>query len=1139
MSSPSSDAQLQSSPLLYADPNHKNLMESFRSRGYPGLLREMKVLDQRLAPLPQASSLLVLSYEPEYLLMLIASVPTSALEALLDGKLLQKLINDPTWDDERHLVVHVPKSRLSSDDLDPGCYVNLLARHDGSPLTIDEFEEVLFAMEVCVGIKADSDKKFLRGTVTVEEGVEDVYHGNSAVRGSLVTSSNLSLLRTAVSSFALANRCLKYGDADTGVSPTHIPFPAEAGFTMRLTPRLNGYKMMTNSPDLFTLANCVLQYLYPNQFTMHQLVIFRPFDAKTVSIGEVILHNLVGSYARPDLWGGEEAKDVSIGQWIGIQEELDSTKGVCALAKNNLTRQERESKDRAQEVEANLETKELERECRKLEAESRTAGLELEKATLEYEEECRKLEDIRGQKPDAGLARNANLVLDKTMLEKRLDSLQKKHDTAETMVTTLQEVNDSLEEDIAGLKDQIIKLEQDLEQTRQAKQPVERAADETGQDLKDQIIKLEQDLGQTRQSKQAVERAADEAGRDFNDQLGKKEQDFSKTLDEVRTLTGLTEEIKRVIVSAFMPLLFRFSVGHTINTMGDRILKRRYPLLTLATPRQAPRNEGVAWSLTVIDPGDFAEHRTRESWDGPGTLWIHACCTSGPSAAGELSKIMEHIMDVYNYMNDDELHVMLKATHQVVENLKKMAGLEEGTKWRMLLASLRCVELLIRMGMSSSANRHILQGYRDRIETARQQSRIDSLLIQAMLLWIDEALTDPSRMEGMIEVLVGSTWERMVTTDGRHLVFADDTGHILVVRPGVGDGVVIRYDTDTEVSLSFQGLDHHGLEFGVAMRRSAGGKPVYQETLWSDRNHENHRFVMGLDCTNTSQKMASTSGDCEKTVTTPNDALSFICSSLANQTIEYRVANSEPVFICSSISNQVFELLAEIIPKLPHNGNLRGRCEDAVNTMKAEVERIVEWVATSKRRSTTELKADELYQQEKRIAGRESYYKPHSSQSLPTTPPRHRESFWIQRAQKLEVKIFWFLLDDLEAYRETDAPRVAQRPLAGWFRSIFLARRLEDASELLETIGEKELVRKDKNLSEREAIVRQALLSELQEKDRELVGKGPPVAGKGPPVGGSEEAARKRVPEDRRSSDRQGGRCNQNRSRMDNEDEGA
>ncbi|TKA65376.1 hypothetical protein B0A49_08601 [Cryomyces minteri] len=567
---------------------------------------------------------------------------------------------------------------------------------------------------------------------------------------------------------------------------------------------------------------------------------------------------------------------------------------------------------------------------------------------------------------DLNLTANANLIIDKAMLEAKLESLQKKHDGAETMVTTLQEVKGNLDEDVATwrskfafaesgriaaeerlrelvlaegelaanvdsleyevhdlknqradaekenrtllatkssldtektalserlqtvraslqgqenlvqkmnyahtrkedelrqqldqernnaaaaeqkFKTQQQELQRELQRELQAKQNIERAADETSQGLKDQIIKLEQDLGQTRQAKQTAKRAADEANQGLKNQLGKKEQDLSKTLDEARTLTGLTEEIKRVIVSAFVPLLFRFTVGHTINTMGDRILRRRYPLLTLATPRQAPRNEGVAWSLTVIDPGDFAKHRTRESWDGPGTLWIHSCCTSGPSAAAEVSRILEHMMDVYNYMNDDELHLMLKATHQVVENLKEMAGLEEETKWRMLLASLRCVELLIRMGMSSSANRHILQGYRDRIETARQQSRVDSLLIQAMLFWIDEALTDPSRMEGMIEVLVGSTWERMVTTDGRHLVFADDTGHILVVRPGVGVGVVSRYDTDTEVSLSFQGLDHHGLEFGVAMRRDAGGKPVYRETLWSDRNHENNMFVMGL-----------------------------------------------------------------------------------------------------------------------------------------------------------------------------------------------------------------------------------------------------------------------------------------------------
>ncbi|TKA65377.1 hypothetical protein B0A49_08602 [Cryomyces minteri] len=208
--------------------------------------------------------------------------------------------------------------------------------------------------------------------------------------------------------------------------------------------------------------------------------------------------------------------------------------------------------------------------------------------------------------------------------------------------------------------------------------------------------------------------------------------------------------------------------------------------------------------------------------------------------------------------------------------------------------------------------------------------------------------------------------------------------------------------------------------------------------------------------------MASTSGDWE------NPANSFRYSALGivvgqfaeygiakyaslffNRAIAYDMVNNEPVFLCSSISNQFFELIAEMIPKFtdPDDRDSRGRCEDAVNKMKAEIERIVNWVATGKRRITAELKADELYQREKRIAERESYCKPHSSQSLPTTPPRHHEGNRIQDARRFEVMIFWSFLDDLRAYGETDAPREAQRPSTGRYRGNSLTRQLESMSQ--------------------------------------------------------------------------------------------
>ncbi|KAK5017922.1 hypothetical protein LTR16_001008 [Cryomyces antarcticus] len=279
---------------LYTTDEQKQMLAAFQSDSYVGLLREMRAIEGRAAPSPHNSLLLHLPDGLAYALLVCASVPKKVIVALLDGTFLEKLLNDADW-----------AAQL-------------------------EFERLLSVMEISVGLKSDPGN--------VIQDVAFVYNNRSGGNWERFLQDNPSL-RTAVSNFVTANRTLKLGSSTTG-PPADIQFPAEVGWSMELTTRLrDDFTAAKTSPPLFVLAGCVVHCLWPTQFKMHQLVVFRPFFWQMASIGECILTQLAASYGRYGGFNGIQAgvsvtDAIQTGQWLDHQDTASKAEILKTIEEN-------------------------------------------------------------------------------------------------------------------------------------------------------------------------------------------------------------------------------------------------------------------------------------------------------------------------------------------------------------------------------------------------------------------------------------------------------------------------------------------------------------------------------------------------------------------------------------------------------------------------------------------------------------------------------------------------------------------------------------------------------------------------------------------------------------------------------------
>ncbi|TKA65375.1 hypothetical protein B0A49_08600 [Cryomyces minteri] len=547
-------------PIIYIDENQQEIFQALQHGILPEVRDAISQIEHRMAPGNPASSRLTrkLPMEPTRILAsaLLACVDRRVLEALLDGTLLRKLKLNPRWRGLAQKIFHDPNDTIN----DPGCYVNLLARHDGSGLMPDEFEEALFAMEVCVLLETDTTNMLVRRNVSVEAGVNRAYNQTrKASYKTFLTQKMITFLSDQVRQFTTINR-KKLASA----SITEIPFPAEVGWTMHLSDRLKAHKTMgDNSVDLFVLANCVLQHLFSAKITMFQLVIFRPFEEDLAAVGESMLSHLAASYQS---YGGFNATQgglsvtklwkTYVGEWSDIKYAL-MRGGVFDLAQRRLEQDTQSLRDQLKEIdlvaaivkaEADLadkqsKTRENERTLDQVNRSVADESIDVRNALEKVERRARRrreLEEVEKLQNEGLELLEATVQLEKDGIASLRIVVRK--ETAEhsrAKFSAIYEI-ERIEQKIESLREQ---QKQELDIIRAGGRRVPSEADKKHDHDEALSVKKEAELKAMRQAKEFAQRTAQEASERHKALLEQREQELTKAC---KTTGAMSKELQKL-----------------------------------------------------------------------------------------------------------------------------------------------------------------------------------------------------------------------------------------------------------------------------------------------------------------------------------------------------------------------------------------------------------------------------------------------------------------------------------------------------------------------------------------------------------------------------------------------------------------
>ncbi|TKA53143.1 hypothetical protein B0A49_12801, partial [Cryomyces minteri] len=343
---------------------------------------------------------------------------------------------------------------------------------------------------------------------------------------------------------------------------------------------------------------------------------------------------------------------------------------------------------------------------------------------------------------------------------------------------------------------------------RRAKDAAEQANEVQKQQLEvmrkeknDQTQELEAARQANEAQKQELE-SAQHTAQDVSDRHGAvledRQAELSRAQAKVRQWEDEVAKNTRLFGTALSPIL-RNITPRSPEDMGNRVVRGvvdTFPAIT--PPMFEPLPAAAAgWYLSVVDPFEFAAHHDREvKWNGIGTLWFYIHCASATGSSSEFLVILEHVIERCGTMRYRDFRAMLSSASRIAMDVEEMVGMtavDGEEKFGMLLVSLRCLELIMRVGatLDNEAVKERLKKDRDRIATAMEKSGVHSHL-KAMLAWIDRARTDPLNLTGLPDMLA-EIRPRATAIDDRFM-FADGLNCVVVVDPK--DGAIRRYHVD-------------------------------------------------------------------------------------------------------------------------------------------------------------------------------------------------------------------------------------------------------------------------------------------------------------------------------------------------------
>ncbi|KAK5017924.1 hypothetical protein LTR39_001279, partial [Cryomyces antarcticus] len=289
------------------------------------------------------------------------------------------------------------------------------------------------------------------------------------------------------------------------------------------------------------------------------------------------------------------------------------------------------------------------------------------------------------------------------------------------------------------------------------------------------------------------------------------------------------ELIEQKVITVFLSLL-----PNTTTTTIDRIWGRISAQYICPPTDQGfdvnfvTVTSSIDWSLSVVDPQKCITYPGLSFRQALKVLWVHVCCVTGPGVVSTLN-VLEHMLDVWKVMTDQELRMMLRVSNMAIDNIEKELPDDKETRAMTILVSIRCLEVFARLGLQSTEpNRTRVNCMRKRIEDVMQQNAIKNTLFDALLTWLREAfeVRVSSQPPNLIDLLPLSP--RFAGVDGRFL-FPDSDSTICLVDPGLK--LITRFIKVEEVRCRFT-IDGVGVSI-LSARRMPGGRSVIQSRIWA------------------------------------------------------------------------------------------------------------------------------------------------------------------------------------------------------------------------------------------------------------------------------------------------------------------
>ncbi|KAK5160905.1 hypothetical protein LTR04_004350, partial [Oleoguttula sp. CCFEE 6159] len=543
-----------------------------------------------------------------------------------------------------------------------------------------------------------------------------------------------------------------------------------------------------------------------------------------------------GQTARDDLARGKDSLTAA----LGAKAISEAGKDALQIEVHRLENETKDVKDKNQRLTAELsDTESTLKEVRTVSAntiqelEREKAALSVEIRLLEGEKAVltAKVQGLEGEKPVSS--------------EQIRDLEQAKNDLSRT-VMTLEDEKAVMSEQIKRLedeKDQAAKNLEDIRQLQREKSALATKVQNLNINLQkniDQVKELQanktHEVGQRSALIADCERQISSMNAKHDTVMQEiKIRDQNYRTDLVGTVsTHLGRLLDRELIEQKIITIFLSLLPNTTTTSISRIWGRiNAQYICPPTDQGFDVNfvtvtSSIDWCLSVVDPQKCVNYPDLSFRDALKVLWVRVCCITGPGVASTLH-VLEHMLEVWKVMNDQELGLMLRVSKAAIDNIEKELPDDKETRAMTILFSIRCLEVFARLGLQSTEpNRTRVNCMRKRIEDVMQQNAIKNTLFDALLTWLREAfeVRVSSQPPNLIDLLPLSP--RFAGVDGRFL-FPDSDSTICLVDPGLK--LITRFIKVEEVRCRFT-IDGVGVSI-LSARRMPGGRSVIQSRIWA------------------------------------------------------------------------------------------------------------------------------------------------------------------------------------------------------------------------------------------------------------------------------------------------------------------